>query len=458
MTDVAEDLEAQIPTHEEVRAALGRVLASEGFVNSPRLKDFLTYIVEEALSGRGNDIKGKIVATDVYGKDLDEGGSALNLVRVEARRLRRGLDDYYSEAGRAETVRIGMQTGGYRPGFERIAQVAPTEPVARARPAAPASSSAARAPRPPLRLSRRSVLLAGGLAFILLAVAWVVGFRQTPRDAEIRPLADTATLSALRERSMSSVQATNLAEQTRTMFFPLFDVKRQIRTLDAFRQVIELDPGLASGYAGAAQVLALQSLLTQDDSTSSTLIAEALEMANQATGLDPKDGWAQAAHGWTLAVSGDMPGALRRARIAAKLSPEDGHVLDLIGITCLLANDVALMAEVSDPTRARTGRGRFANNNIWGAAQLILENYAEVIDAFSTAAERGHPVGAPSLFLLGTAYDMSGNPAAARAAIEELHNTWPGFPASAVATRFFASDPVTRDRVLATLRAYTPDK
>ena len=449
---------SQVAAPDEVRAALARVLASEGFANSPRLQAFLTYIVEEDLSGRGSAIKGKIVATDVYGKELDEGGSALNLVRVEARRLRRGLDDYYSEAGRTDTVRIGMQTGGYRPRFERIAQIAPAEPaesVAPERPAAPAPSSAAIEPRRPMRLSRRSALLVGGVALVLMMVAGTFGLRQTPHGAGIRPQVDPATLSALRERSMSSVQAANLAEQTRAMFFPLFDLKRQVRTLDAFRQVIELDPLLASGYAGAAQVLALQSMLTQDQAASSDLIAEALEMAEQATRLSPTDGWAQAAHGWALAVAGNMPDALRRAKIAADLAPKDGHVIDLVGITALVANDAALMAEVSDPARPRTGIGRFANNNIWGASQLMLENYEAVINAFATAAERGHPISAPSLFLLGTAYDMSGKPEAARQAIEELHTTWPGFPAAAVAGRFFSNDAVTRDRVLTTLSAYS---
>ena len=143
------------------------------------------------------------------------------------------------------------------------------------------------------------------------------------------------------------------------MFFPLFDLRRQAINLETFRYVIDLDPQLAAGYAGSAQVLALKSLLTSDADASTALVSEALEMAERATTLDPLDGWSQAAHGWTLAVTGDSEGALRRARIALDLSPQDGHTLDLIGITALVVNDPVFMAEVSQSTTASTGRWPF---------------------------------------------------------------------------------------------------
>jgi hypothetical protein len=440
------DIPAKLPPIEDVRDVLERILASEGFVNSPRLQGFLTYIVEEELAGRGNAIKGKIIATDVYEKELDENGSALNLVRVEARRLRRGLEDYYSEAGRTDRVHISMQTGGYRPRFELVTSVEPIMDRKETR-------LFDRTDLPP----RRIALFVGSAALLLALGVGYFGLRNSPTDARLNALTDFAKLSALRERSISSVQAVNLAEQARAMFFPLFDTRRQANTLEIFRHIIDLDPGLPVGYAGAAQVLALQSMLTSDADAASALLTEATVMAERATTLDPTDGWSQAAHGWTLAVVGDEAGALRRARIAVELEPQDGHILDLIGITALLANDPSLMAEVSDPERPRTGDGRFAYNNIWGASQLIMRNYDEVIEAFSTAAERGHPVSAPSLLLLATAHRENGNTSAARQAISEMWDTWPGFPAREVAARFFANEPMTRSRVLSMLDAYPRD-
>jgi tetratricopeptide (TPR) repeat protein len=432
-------------TAEEIRQALERVLTSAEFAGSPRLQSFLRYIVEQELDGHGSSIKGKVIATDVYDKELDENGGALNLVRVEARRLRRGLEDYYSGAGRSDPLRINMQTGGYRPQFERFIATKPS--VGQSQSESSHSDG----------LWRHKLLLPLiGTTLLLIFVLWYFGLRGSQSKTEFATVKSSAELAALRERSITSVQAVNLAEQTRGLFFPLFDLRRQAINLETFRYVIELDPNLAAGYAGSAQVLTLKSLLTSNADASTTLIGEALEMAEHATTLDPLDGWSQAAHGWTLAVTGDIEGALSRARIALDLSPQDGHTLDLIGITALVVDDPVFMAEVSHPQRSRLGVGRFAYNNIYGASQLMLENYDEVIEAFSKAAERGHPVSPPSLFLLATAFHETGNPAGAEKAIVEMLDTWPDFPAHEVIARFFVNDSATRSRVLSVLDLYSP--
>lgn len=445
MREIAGDAE-RLPDREEVRHALERVLASEGFVGSPRLQAFLAYIVEQELDGLGDAIKGKIIATDVYRKVLDENGGALNLVSVEARRLRRALDDYYADAGRSDPMRITMQSGGYRPQFESNA------------PATPLVDDSQQGSH--FHIGVQQHKLAFLIGAVSLASVLVVGYfslQSAPPNAVVAASNSSAKLAALREGSLASVQAVNLAEQTRGMFFPLFDTKRQTINLETFQHVIDLDPNLSAGYAGSAQVLALQSMIATDPAEAAALAKDALKMAERATTLDPTDGWSQAAHGWTLVVAGDMEAGLRRARIAAELEPQDGNVLDLIGISALLANEPSLMAEVSHPDRIRVGSGRFAYNNIYGASQLMLQNYDEVIDAFSTAAERGHPVSAPSLFLLATAYQENGDTSRAQQAIEEMWATWPGFPASEIVARFFENDPVTRSRVLAVLDANMPD-
>ncbi len=430
---------------EEIRRTLERVLSSAEFAGSPRLQSFLRYIVEQELDGHGRSIKGKVIATDVYDKELDETGGALNLVRVEARRLRRALENYYSDAGKSDPLRITMQTGGYRPQFEPSVATKPSSGQSQS-----ASSHSG-------GFWRRKFLLPLIATTLLLAcVLGYFGLRGSQSNTQLATAKKPAELAALRERSFTSVQAANLAEQTRGLFFPLFDLRRQAINLETFRYVIDLDPQLAAGYAGSAQVLSLKSLLTSDADASTALVAEALEMAERATMLDPLGGWSQAAHGWTLAVTGNSEGALRRARIALDLSPRDGHTLDLIGITALIVGDPVLMAEVSNPQRSRLGVGRFAYNNIYGAAQLMLENYDEVIDAFSKAAERGHPVSPPSLFLLATAYHETGNTIGAEKAIVEMLDTWPDFPARSVVERFFVKDRETRSRVLSVLDLYSP--
>ena len=94
---------------------MASVSESNLLLHQERLKDFLAYIVEEEIAGRGEGIRGKTIAQDVYGKDPTEGVDSDNVVRVDARRLRQILDHYYQSSGSGDPVRIHVDTGGYRP-------------------------------------------------------------------------------------------------------------------------------------------------------------------------------------------------------------------------------------------------------------------------------------------------------------------------------------------------------
>jgi Tfp pilus assembly protein PilF len=102
-----------------VREQTRSIAASKVFARSERLRSFLSFVVEETLAGRGERIKEYTVAADVFGRSAtyDTGSDAL--VRVEARRLRRKLSEYYETEGRAATVVIELPMGSYRPVFSR---------------------------------------------------------------------------------------------------------------------------------------------------------------------------------------------------------------------------------------------------------------------------------------------------------------------------------------------------
>jgi TolB-like protein/Tfp pilus assembly protein PilF len=103
---------------EQIRAALGRVAASAAFTASPRMQDFLRYVVEETLAGRGDEIKGYSLALEVFrrGDSFDPANDSV--VRVEAARLRRTLTAYYEGEGRDDPIIIGIPKGGYVPDFQ----------------------------------------------------------------------------------------------------------------------------------------------------------------------------------------------------------------------------------------------------------------------------------------------------------------------------------------------------
>ncbi|WP_237216558.1 hypothetical protein [Falsiroseomonas oryziterrae] len=103
----------------EIREELERILASGEFDASDRNRKFLSYVVDEALGGRGERIKAYTIATTVFGRSTDFDPQVDSIVRIEAGRLRRALERYYLTAGRADGVRITIPRGGYVPVFER---------------------------------------------------------------------------------------------------------------------------------------------------------------------------------------------------------------------------------------------------------------------------------------------------------------------------------------------------
>src|SRR5262245_1433514 len=116
---------AERPSTDEAVAALNRVLASDVFEAAGRAREFLTFIVQEALAGRGDRLKGYSIAVQVFERPADFDAQTDPLVRVEAGRLRRRLAEYYQSQGRDDAVRIELPRGGYTPVFVRYSPDAP---------------------------------------------------------------------------------------------------------------------------------------------------------------------------------------------------------------------------------------------------------------------------------------------------------------------------------------------
>ena len=102
----------------EAEAALARLLNSETFSRSARMKDLLSFIVENTLLGRSDKLLGKILAEDVFGIQPSE-SDRLSAVRVEVGRLRKRLEQYYDGEGKFDDVRITVPKGSYVAEFSR---------------------------------------------------------------------------------------------------------------------------------------------------------------------------------------------------------------------------------------------------------------------------------------------------------------------------------------------------
>jgi adenylate cyclase len=108
-----------------VRAELERILESAAFDASPRNRQFLTYVVEETLSGRADRIKAYTIATAVFGREADFDPQVDSIVRIEAGRLRRALERFYLMTAPGGAVRITIPRGSYVPCFEPIGEPRP---------------------------------------------------------------------------------------------------------------------------------------------------------------------------------------------------------------------------------------------------------------------------------------------------------------------------------------------
>lgn len=100
-----------------VGEALERVLGSDTFARSGRARDLLRYLVAREQAGGADTLKGYAIALDVFGRDDEFDPSTDAVVRVQARRLRDLLAQYYGGEGADDPLRIDIPLGNYVPSY-----------------------------------------------------------------------------------------------------------------------------------------------------------------------------------------------------------------------------------------------------------------------------------------------------------------------------------------------------
>ena len=102
---------------QEILEELDRVLSSELFSRSAVLSNFLKFIVTETLDGNTDGLKEYTIAVSAMGKPADFDPQSNAIIRINAGRLRRLLNDYYSGPGISSTIKIEVIKGTYVPVF-----------------------------------------------------------------------------------------------------------------------------------------------------------------------------------------------------------------------------------------------------------------------------------------------------------------------------------------------------
>lgn len=172
--------DAEVGREAKARAA-DEVLKSRTLSRSDQLAQFLRYICDLELDGRGSEITEYSIATNALNRPADYSPGEDSSVRSRAHALRRKLQEYYEAEAPDAELRIELPKGSYRPifvGWHPMLQVVPES-----------------IPRPvaPLPQSRERVLWRwiAGLASATAVLAAVLLLRAIPTDP-IDPLVRAA--------------------------------------------------------------------------------------------------------------------------------------------------------------------------------------------------------------------------------------------------------------------------
>jgi TolB-like protein len=163
------------PSPELVRQELGNILASRPFAAAARSRRFLSYVTEKTLAGEHDTIKELVVGIEVFDRPNDFDPRADTIVRVEAGKLRKRLQEYYEHDGAGASLQIEIPKGGYVPRFI-VGGEAPSVPPA------PIPSRLGR-----WRWHYTAAALSTALVLLAMAVYWGVGSRPIEPSAAVLP-------------------------------------------------------------------------------------------------------------------------------------------------------------------------------------------------------------------------------------------------------------------------------
>ena len=112
-----ESVKIAAPNAEAVRAELDAVLNSAAFKRSERHSKFLRFVCEMTLEGEALKLNEYLIAHTVFGRGEDYSPGDDSVVRRQAYSLRQKLQEYYSNEGAKDPLRIELPIGRYIPNF-----------------------------------------------------------------------------------------------------------------------------------------------------------------------------------------------------------------------------------------------------------------------------------------------------------------------------------------------------
>ncbi len=140
----------------------------------------MRFVVNQVLDGNGDQIKEYLVGVEAFGRPDSYDPRTDPVVRVEARRLRSKLEEYYAAEGSQDEIRIDIPKGSYAPTFSWNRPIEPKAPN-------PEENTTARKPQRAWNIKVAVPVLCA--IVIILCVAAYQAIRPKPKDHRITSIA-----------------------------------------------------------------------------------------------------------------------------------------------------------------------------------------------------------------------------------------------------------------------------
>ena len=99
-------------------ALIHRIVSSRHFVKAPQLREILLYLARRVLNDNATNIGEQEIGCKVLGRRPDFNPNEDNIARVQVRRLRSKLEEYFGSDGADEPVVLTIPKGAYLLCFE----------------------------------------------------------------------------------------------------------------------------------------------------------------------------------------------------------------------------------------------------------------------------------------------------------------------------------------------------
>jgi adenylate cyclase len=362
-----------------IQRQLQRIAENPSFRATAAQKAFLQFIVEKALAGESDEIKGYTIATQVFGRRPDFNQATDPVVSIHANKLRRALEHYYLVEGKSDPIRIDIPKGTYVPTFLEQSDNQPEQCGGEAAAATFEASWPVLLIRPFQNLTDDPELnyVAVGLATelateitryreIRVLVASPEGLARRASDSVARFAVDGSVRMDASGIKVA-VQLTDLANSLQIWCDTHqsdFDAAKMIAYQERVARVISAKLAseggiIAKAFAPESKTKALSDLKTYEailryhefnsNFTPKTFM-RALEALNLATAREPTCGLAWSmlarlyANNYTLELSHlstPLEDAVAFAEKGAKLEPTNQRVLAILAYVLLIKNDLA---------------------------------------------------------------------------------------------------------------------